>query len=211
MRRFARPSCQCLPETENPALWSDSTKEQRTPQDHRYRQCRADLSAGIFREQVKTCEDLEDLLGGIGDFVGRRSRSAGPARVEAAVDVTLEEAFTGAKRKVTISSRGEDRRIEVSIPPGVDTGSVVRISPGGGQELLLTITVAPQNRFDRKGAGDGDALALARRDRQPTIPDSRFESLGEPGDELRQPGRSCGRGDVVLGSVRARVPDVLRD
>ena len=95
---------------------------------------------------------FEDLLGGIGDFVGRRSRSAGPARVEAAVDVTLEEAFTGAKRKVTISSRGEDRRIEVSIPPGVDTGSVVRISPGGGQELLLTITVAPQKRFDRKGA-----------------------------------------------------------
>ena len=47
-------------------MWSDSTKEERTPQDHRYRQCRADLSAGSFREEIKSCEDLEDMLGGIG-------------------------------------------------------------------------------------------------------------------------------------------------
>ncbi|MDP6484299.1 MAG: aldehyde ferredoxin oxidoreductase N-terminal domain-containing protein, partial [Nitrospinota bacterium] len=47
-------------------MWSDSTKEERTPQDHQYRQCWADLSAGSFREEIKTCEDLEDMLGGIG-------------------------------------------------------------------------------------------------------------------------------------------------
>lgn len=95
---------------------------------------------------------LEDLLTKFGGFGESRGRPAAPRRIEAAVEVTLEEAYSGAARKVTISSSGGDRRIEVSIPPGVDTGSVVRISPGGGQELLLNMTVAAHKRFIRKGA-----------------------------------------------------------
>ena len=94
--------------------------------------------------------DLDDLLG-VGDLFGRGRRATTATRVEASVDVDLEEAYSGAKRKVTITSRGKDRRIEVTIPPGVDTGSVVRITPGEGQELLLNITVNPHRRFTRTG------------------------------------------------------------
>ena len=103
------------------------------------------------RAGVDPFSGLGDLLTDFGGFGGRRGRSAASRRIEAAVEVTLEEAYSGAARQVTISSAGSDRRIEVSIPPGVDTGSVVRISPGGGQELLLNITVAPHKRFIRKG------------------------------------------------------------
>ena len=71
-------------------------------------------------------DGLEDLLGGFGGYTTRRGRSR--PRLEVSVDVTLEEAFAGTRRNVTITRDGRDRRIEVSVPPGVDTGSVVRIS-----------------------------------------------------------------------------------
>ena len=94
---------------------------------------------------------IEDLLEGIGDPFGRRRRAPAATRAEAAVDVNLEEAFRGTRRNLTITTQGRERRIEVTIPPGVDTGSVVRVSPGQGQELLLTINVTPHRRFTRQG------------------------------------------------------------
>ena len=94
---------------------------------------------------------LEDLLGRVGGVSGRRSRAAASIRAETDVEITLEEAFEGTKRLVTITANGKDRRIEVSIPPGVYSGSVVRIRPGEGQEILLNVTVTPHKRFTRKG------------------------------------------------------------
>ena len=52
--------------TEKSAVWTDSTNEEKTPQDHKYRQVWADLSQDTFREEIKTCQDVEDLLAGIG-------------------------------------------------------------------------------------------------------------------------------------------------
>jgi DnaJ-class molecular chaperone len=53
---------------------------------------------------------------------------------------------------------GENRRLEVKIPPGVDTGSRVRITGEGragfgGQrgDLYLVVSVKPNPRFERKG------------------------------------------------------------
>lgn len=97
-------------------------------------------------------EGFGDLFGGLDDLLGRGGRTATARRLETSVDVSLEEAFQGTKRNITISEAGKDRRIEVSIPAGVDTGSVVRITPGEGQELLLNITVTPHRRFKRNGA-----------------------------------------------------------
>jgi curved DNA-binding protein len=92
---------------------------------------------------------FEDLLGGFAG--GGRRRPATAPRLETGIDVSLEEALDGGKRTVTITAGGSERRIEVSIPPGVYTGSVVRIKPPGLQELLLNVTVTPHKRFTRKG------------------------------------------------------------
>ena len=92
-----------------------------------------------------------DIFGGLGDLFGRRRRST-TTRIEGDVEVGLEEAYSGTKRQVTITAAdGSNRRIEVTIPPGVDTGSVVRISPDKGQQLLLKVTVTPNKRFTRNG------------------------------------------------------------
>jgi DnaJ-class molecular chaperone len=94
---------------------------------------------------------LDDLLGRVDGFSGRRGRAATPIRAETDVEITLEEAFAGTKRLVTITASGKDRRIEVSIPPGVYSGSVVRIRPGEGQDISLNVSVTPHKRFTRKG------------------------------------------------------------
>ena len=74
------------------------------------------------------------------------------SRVEGHIDVTLEEAFSGSKHQVTLTTPQGTRRLEVTVPPGVDTGSIVRLSPGKGQEVLLNVTVLPHQRFVRKGS-----------------------------------------------------------
>ena len=91
--------------------------------------------------------DLGDLLG---DTPFGRGRSA-PTRLETSATVSLEEAMAGTTRTVTMTSAGDERRLEVTIPPGVKTGSVVRLSPGQGREVHLRIEVSPHVRFTREG------------------------------------------------------------
>ena len=67
------------------------------------------------------------------------------------MEVSLEEAFSGAERNVTITKDGKERRIEASIPAGVKTGSVVRISLDKENQIFLNVTVEPHLRFERKG------------------------------------------------------------
>jgi len=94
---------------------------------------------------------LEDLLGGFGGGSARPRRSPARQRLETSVEVSLEEAFSGAERNVTITKDGKERRIEASIPAGVKTGSVVRISLDKENQIFLNVTVEPHLRFERKG------------------------------------------------------------
>ena len=96
---------------------------------------------------------LDDLLGDVGIRSGRgtATRRARKPRAEASVQVTLQEAYAGANRQVTITADGRERRIEVAIPPGVDTGSVIHVSPDGTQDIYLKIVVSPHKRLQRKG------------------------------------------------------------
>jgi curved DNA-binding protein len=80
--------------------------------------------------------------------------------IEHEVDVTLDEAFTGTQRSLQISSpSGQPRAITVKIPPGVDTGSRVRVAGEGAQgmgggkrgDLFLVIRLLPHERFERRG------------------------------------------------------------
>ena len=95
---------------------------------------------------------LDDLLGGLGgsfrDFSSSRSSRV---RSEAPVTVSLEDAYSGITVTATLAVRGRERRYEVTIPPGVDNGSVIRISPDTETELLFNVTVSPHPRFTRKG------------------------------------------------------------
>jgi curved DNA-binding protein len=121
--------------------------------------------------------DLNDLFGGGGDFSdffetffgGRsaydpmrgayetRRAARGPARgqdVEGEVDITLEEAYHGTQRMLSID---DGRRLEVKIPPGARTGTRVRMAgegaagTGGKGDLYLRVNELPHPVFERRG------------------------------------------------------------
>ena len=99
--------------------------------------------------------DFSDLggFGAIfGDMFGRRgsNRTTQRSTVEVIADVSLEEAYSGATRTVQLPG-SRANRLEVQVPPGVDTGSRVHVT-AGYTELYLVTRVAPHRRFTRKGA-----------------------------------------------------------
>ncbi|MDX1688537.1 MAG: J domain-containing protein [Candidatus Promineifilaceae bacterium] len=95
-----------------------------------------------------------------GDFGRGRQRVQPRPRagrdVEHQVEITLEEAFHGTTRSLQYEN---GRQIQAKIPPGVKTGSRIRLSgqgqPGaaGGEagDLYLKVKVLPHPQFDRKG------------------------------------------------------------
>ena len=95
---------------------------------------------------------VDDVVGGLGGvFGGGRRRRSGRSHVDVQVDVTLEEAFAGARRQVNLPSGTGTRRIEVTIPAGVKTGSRVHVAVDKDTQLFLRITVTPHPRFQREG------------------------------------------------------------
>ena len=100
--------------------------------------------------------DLSDFFQSI--FGGGSAPQARPRRGQdytQPVEITLEETFQGTTRMI----QKDGRRLEVKIPPGVRTGSKVRVagegSPGvaGGTsgDLYLEVTVLPHSTFEREG------------------------------------------------------------
>jgi curved DNA-binding protein len=124
--------------------------------------------------QYASPEDLEELFGSaspysdffnniFGQVRGRaRSRGRGttpsPRRgrdIEYEVEFSLEEAYHGAERLLEI----DGHRIQAVIPPGVRTGSRVRLSgqgePGHNNrpagDLYLLVHILPNETFEREG------------------------------------------------------------
>ena len=120
--------------------------------------------------------NIFDFFGGGRGGARTRQRQQRPTALEQSVEITLEEAFTGATRALQVTgqtvcarcggtgiadgaacpeclSQGysyQPVRGEVAIPPGVDNGSRVRVTPGGHQ-VVLVVQVQPHPKFQRKG------------------------------------------------------------
>ena len=99
--------------------------------------------------------DMGGFVGG--DFFEELLSNRGPSgmgrtAVQYPVEVSLEEAFKGSTRYLEIQGPPE-KKLEVKIPAGVDTGSMVHISAGNGhqRDIYLQITVSPDARFRRSG------------------------------------------------------------
>ncbi len=91
------------------------------------------------------------IFGGMGG--GPTSRVSSRARPTAAYQqpatISLQEAYHGTTREIV----SDQRRLQVRIPPGVKTGSKVRVAGAGpdGSDLYLIIEVAPDPQFERDG------------------------------------------------------------
>ncbi|MEV0074195.1 MULTISPECIES: DnaJ C-terminal domain-containing protein [unclassified Amycolatopsis] len=100
--------------------------------------------------------DIEDLLGGF-----FRSRGSGPiagADQEAELELTVEEAYRGGRRHLSIAGAGE-RDYDVDIPAGVLDGQRIRLTGQGGRasgnaapgDLYLVVRIKPHPRYRLSG------------------------------------------------------------
>jgi len=102
---------------------------------------------------------FSSLFGGSGVGAG----GAGHADSEAGrLDVTVEEAFAGTKRRVTLSENGRQRQVDVQIPAGVTEGQSLRIpGVGGRSSLILRVRLRPHHLYDVAGKDVNIELPLA--------------------------------------------------
>ncbi|MEV4244604.1 DnaJ C-terminal domain-containing protein [Streptosporangium canum] len=104
--------------------------------------------------------DFEDLLEGLfsGRGGGRAGRGWGPipgADQEAEIELTVEDAYRGGRRSITVGGR----RIDVNIPAGVTDGQRIRLAGQGGRgsdgaaagDLYLIVRIAPHPRYRVEG------------------------------------------------------------
>jgi len=100
--------------------------------------------------------DIEDLLGGI--FGGRAAPGWGPipgADQEAELELTVEEAYRGGHRPITLEGGGGRRSFDVKIPAGVTEGQRIRLTGQGGRgsdgapngDLYFVVRITPDPRY----------------------------------------------------------------
>ena len=165
--------------------------------------------------RTMTEEEMQELFGNqdpFSDFFntffgGGGPREAGRAKgrtrtqkgrdIEHAVELTLEEAFHGATRRISIKQGGHARSVDVRIPAGVKDGSRVRAagegeagSNGGpAGDLYLRVQTRSHPVFERKGDDLHTTVALP-------------VTTAVLGGEAQVP--------TMTGSVRLKIPETTQ-
>ncbi len=93
----------------------------------------------------------------------RAGAGAPPQEADAGhLDVTIEEAFAGTKRRVTLNESGRARSVDVQIPPGVGDGQSLRIGGSGGRpSLIFRVRLRPHTLYTLQGRDVQIDLPLA--------------------------------------------------
>jgi curved DNA-binding protein len=93
-------------------------------------------------------EFFQAIFGGGMGGVGTATQQRNPA-YQQQVEISLEDAFNGT----TLRIETDGKRKQVKIPPGVRTGSKVRVAGAGpnGLDLYLIVQVKEDEQFERKG------------------------------------------------------------
>ena len=146
--------------------------------------------------------DIEDLLGGMFGGRGRGPRVARTAGAdqEAELPLTLEEAYQGGRKEITLNGPDGPRSYTVTIPPGVNDGRRIRLAGEGGRgfgdgsagDLYLVVRLLPHPLFRVHGRNIHVDLKLAPWEAAlgATVP------VATPGGETKvtvPPGSSSGR------------------
>ncbi|MET7390350.1 J domain-containing protein [Streptomyces sp. NPDC005529] len=101
--------------------------------------------------------DFEDLFG---SFFGGTGRMRVPgADQEAELPLTVEEAYRGGRRTITLAGPSGQRRYDVEVPPGVTDGQRIRLAGEGGRgssdapagDLYLRVRIQPHPQFRLDG------------------------------------------------------------
>ena len=103
------------------------------------------------------------LFGGAASGGGAPGYGGAQSEADAGhLDVTVEEAYTGTKRRVTLNENGRQRQVDVQIPAGVTEGQSLRIAGTGGRaSLIFRIKLRPHHLYEVAGKDVQIELPLA--------------------------------------------------
>ena len=184
--------------------------------------------------------DLESLLGSMfgasGAGQGRGRASWGPipgADQETELDVSVEEAYRGGRRSISVQGPDGSRTLRVTIPAGVTDGQRIRLAGQGARgtdgappgDLYLIARIAPHPRYRVQGrdvhvelrlapweAALGTTVALETPDGEAKV---KVPAGTSSGRQLRLRGRGLpnprGSPGHLFASARVMVPSKLSD
>jgi curved DNA-binding protein len=104
--------------------------------------------------------DFDDLLGGLFGGRGRSGIGNFPgADHQAEIEVSVEDAYRGTERSISLGTSEGIRALDVKIPAGVTDGQRIRLAGQGGQgtggappgDLYLLVRIAPHPRYRVQG------------------------------------------------------------
>jgi curved DNA-binding protein len=156
---------------------------------------------GLFSEFFRT------IFGGGMGAAGTASRGTGARGTPAyqqQVEISLEDAYKGT----TLQLQVDRKRKQVKIPPGVRTGSKVRVAGAGpnGTDLYLIVQVKEDEQFERKGndlhttAGVSAFTAILGGEAEVQTMTGKVKLTIPPGTQPEQIFRVAGRGMPHLKS-----------
>jgi curved DNA-binding protein len=165
-----------------------------------YRTMSPEEMQDLFGNEDPFSDFFRTFFGGGGKETTGRTRGGRSARtqkgqdIEQAVELTLEEAYHGATRRVSIKEGGHARTVDVRIPVGVKDGSRVRAAGEGASgsnggaagDLYLRVQVKPHAVFERNGSDLQTKVAVP-------------VTTAVLGGEAQVP--------TVTGSVRLKIPE----
>jgi len=189
-----------------------------------------------FGENVGADFDFDDIFESFFTRSGRgrgRTVSFAGADQEAELTLSVDDAFRGGKRSITLSGPEGPRSYDVNIPPGVTEGQRIRLSGQGGQgsgggaagDLYLVVRIAPDARYRIEGrdlyvdlllapweAALGASVAVETPGGEAKV---RVRPGTSSGKRLRLRGRGLpnprGKPGDVYAEVRIMVPRSLSD
>ncbi|MGQ4475242.1 DnaJ C-terminal domain-containing protein [Streptomyces sp. SAS_276] len=153
-------------------------------------------TAGFGGEGV----DVEDLFGSLFGGAGR-VRVPG-ADQEAELPLTVEEAYRGGRRTVTLAGPAGQRRYQVDVPPGTTDGQRIRLAGEGGRgsgddapagDLYLRVRIQPHPEFRLEG-----------RDVHVSLPVTPWEAALGATVPVRTPSGDTAKVTVPAGSSSGR-------
>jgi DnaJ-class molecular chaperone len=134
----------------------DAEGHEKPPEQPFYRDMHAAGGPGPEGGPQLSPEELEELLGAFAGQFGRGTRPRRGGDAQYGLTVSFLDAANGAVRRLTLP---DGRTLDVTIPPGLRDGHVLRLKgqgmPGtrGGPagDALIEVSVAPHPYFRRSG------------------------------------------------------------
>lgn len=107
--------------------------------------------AGVWTT-VEEDIDFEDLFA---DLFGRRNSARAGSDLQAGIELSIEDVYSGGLRQVTLTGPdGRRRNLDVKVPAGVTEGQRIRLAGQGGAgrggpsgDLYLVVHIRPDPRF----------------------------------------------------------------